>query len=171
MAAGAHALRRSLRAMTFGAVEQNQRKLNADSIDKLEEREEQLLIPVSGSAAVDPYDCLWAVVNVPFQTFFPGESQGMRDSDFNEPFHWFGYRVDTRTPVALYAHVYAWDQNTNLDFVGCTVRMTAIALGSSEKVEFTGAVMLTIQGWGAPDDQGDSDPDSVPDEEDEDNGV
>lgn len=152
MPAEQHALNRTLQGLAQGIQKDIDAHRKETATDALVEREIQYQLPVSGTATASPEDAVWGTVSFNFEHSFPSMSQGMRDSDLDSPQVSFGWEMASGTPVALFAIVRSWQYDDTKNINGVRLSVSALALGSSEDVDFRATLHITIQGWGAPTD-------------------
>ncbi len=152
MPADQHATLRAVSALAQGIQKDVDAHRKETATDALLEREIQYQLPVGGTATAEPSEAIWGTVSFNFEHSFPSVSQGMRDSDLETPQVSFGWQLKTGTPVALFASVRNWVYDDTKNITGVRLSVSALALGSSDDVDFRAVLHLTIQGWGAPTD-------------------
>jgi hypothetical protein len=154
-----HALERSIRAMSTGALLSLDAKRTDLGYDALQEIEHQFQIPIWGIASSGVG---WSTFDVPFdvQFFFAPEQ---RDSPLAVPHFSYGPVVsgvpspdgasaDPNNPdclVAVFCQVVEWSHDEALDVTdGARVGVGVSTIGSAVDVRFDGYVHLTFQGYG-----------------------
>ncbi|MEA2492978.1 MAG: hypothetical protein QOJ29_889 [Thermoleophilaceae bacterium] len=147
--ANAHALHRSLAALTFGVARDVENKKRQARLDALGEREQQFQIDVSGWASGDPF---FGEMDVKFGIGFVTDPRGQRDSDLIFPQVTFGtvYDRGNRSPIVLLPSVVDWDIRDETLYVGCTLQVGVWAPRNRDPDRFAAVLHMTIQGFGAP---------------------
>lgn len=154
-----HALERSIRQLSTGALLSLDAKRTKQGYDALQELEHQFQIPIWGIASSGVG---WATFNVPFDVafFFMPEQ---RDSPLSVPHFSYGPVVsgvpspddaaaDPNNPdclVAVFCQVVEWSRDQTNDAIdGAVVGIGVSTVGGVVDVRFDGYVHLTFQGFG-----------------------
>lgn len=153
-----HALERSIRAMSTGAVLSLDEKRANAGYDQLQELETQYQIPIWGVASSGVG---WSKFSVAFDVQFMFAPE-QRDSPLAVPHFSYGPVVsgipspddvaaDPNNPdslVAIFCQVIEWGRDQAIDaIVGAVVGIGVSTIGGSD-VRFDGYVHLTFQGYG-----------------------
>jgi hypothetical protein len=133
--------------MMLGAQLDTRRRAARHAPDEMRERDQQIHLPISGSAS---QVAAWASVHVNFDLEFIGACVG-RNTNLNWPHFTYGYVITTPNPVAIMAHVSGWDQGDGWKTTGATVKWCAFAPDApAVPYPFAGSLHLTFQGYGSP---------------------
>lgn len=150
-----NALERSLKALTIGAQMSGQRRATGSQSEVAGEYEQQVHIPLSGSAALKPMfgdtDVTWRVpfLWAPQQRLVP----------FTVPHFTYGVEF-TEVPtdiVVIHPAVVGWKKDVRNWFTGAFIRAAIWAPGVDEQttVDFSATLHMTFQGYAAqPEDTG-----------------
>jgi hypothetical protein len=148
-------IHRSVSAMAFRISQEIHKRASETDDYALREVELQYQIDIAGQAG--PF-AEWQEVTITFDEILY-DAPAQRNSDNDEPQVWFGVVIDSAQPVFINAHVSDWDINNSGHTTGVTVRVGVFDPGQPDEAQdtyFSGRVHLTVQGFGAPDDQDDT---------------
>ena len=150
-----NALERSLKALTIGVQQSAQRRASGSQSEQAGEYQQQVQIPLSGSAALKP---MFADVSVTWRMPFLWAPQ-QRLVPFSVPHFTYGVEF-TDVPnglVVIHPSVVGWTKDVRNWFTGALIRATVWAPGLDEQktVDFSAALHLVFQGYAAqPEDTG-----------------
>lgn len=142
----AHAINRSIRALTIDTVRALDERRHMLGLDALGELEQQFQLPIEGSAGE-----VLAFFEVPVQfdvEFYNAPEQRM--SPYTLPQFTYGTVITSEQPVLVTACVRRWDLDDAETVKGALVAVGVCSPGTTVEIPFVGYVHLTFQGYGAP---------------------
>lgn len=140
-----HALSRSLRALSIGAIRAFDDTRNAAARDGLGELDHQFQAPISGVAGgVAAYAQLEVLFAAPLI-----EARDSRHPDFADPLFTYGAVVKRGPGVFVSCAVRRWLE-TDGYYEGAIVEVGVCRPGAMDSQRFAGEVHLNFQGFGAP---------------------
>lgn len=147
------ALERSMHALTFGVAREITTRANKLRETRLEEREQEFQVSIEGSAGTE---IAWSDVRLDFAVDFVNAT-GQRHSPYTEPTFTYGYEIETRTPVMIFACVTKWLKDDRETVTGVELSVGTLS-GTSSPIKFSGALHAIFSGYGAPaEDESDED--------------
>lgn len=141
-----HALSRSLRALSIGAIKSFDDATRQYQRDSLGELDHQFQVPISGEAGGV---AAWQQLEVHF--FAPLiDGRGERQSDYADPHFTYGSTITKGPPVGVLCNVRRWLEADGI-YSGAVVEIGVFRPGATDSKTFAGEVHLNFQGYGLPD--------------------
>lgn len=137
-------LQKAMQGITIGVVKDTQARRDKILRDGLQERVEEIRLPIAGSAEEFP---AWSETTVRFQTNFVNAT-GQRDSPFTTPHFSYGAYLTTSTPVGIFAVVMEYTTNGREETIGARIAVGVAA--TDQPTRFRGEVHCTFTGYGQP---------------------
>lgn len=142
-----HALSRSLRALTIGAIRSYDDHGRQYQRDALGELDHQFQAPISGEAGGE---AAWQEVTLRFAApLIDGRDE--RQSDYASPHFTYGSTITKGPPVGVLCNVRRWLVADGI-YTGAVVEIGVFRPGAADSKTFAGEVHLNFQGYGLPDD-------------------
>lgn len=138
-------LGRSMGALAFGVVRDITAKQARLAPSKLDEREQQFQIDISGDADAT---IAWRQIDLKFRVLFVNAT-GQRDSPYTLPTFTYGASISSGTPVMVTACVLKYAIEHDESVTGCRIAVGAASIGQGA-IGFRGKLHACFQGYGAP---------------------
>jgi hypothetical protein len=153
----AHALERSLNAMTVGLVVDRVERQQREHPLRLDETDQVFQLTCDGFAG--PVIEQWTVLTIPFSyTFVYSPSQ--RDVPYETPQFTWGFELLSRDPVVMACHVLGWAREDTDPQISAQITVTGVKLGvaafipgwEDNPIKYRGLLHLTFGGFAGPGD-------------------